>query len=769
MSGSIGLTDKVKVFKGRREDKRLLTGTGCYTADCNRPGQIYAALLRADRAHARIDGVDVAAAAAAPGVVAVLTAQDMTEAGYTRGQVLFPFKGPNGEGLKSVRSPALAQNRVRFVGEAVALVVAESVEAAQDAVELIDVRYDALDPVLDGRAALEPGAPLLHDEIPGNLCFDFRYGDDAAAAAAFASAAHVVRLDHASNRVVGNPMEPKAALLQWDGDVLDIWCSNQGMTFMRQSLSAMMGIPEERLRVHAQDVGGAFGIRSGAYPEYAALALAARRTGRPVKWVATRSETFLSDYHGRSVQMFAELALDAEGTFLAVRHDWVCDLGGYPSAAGAFTNTFNAAVMATGAYRIPAIYGRVRLAVTNKIPITAYRGAGRPDAAFMMERLVEEAARQTGIDRLLLRRRNFIPTHAFPYRLTTSPFPMAYDSADFGALLDRAEAESDWPGFPGRRADAAARGKLRGIGCAVFVEPSGGGTPTDEALITFEPGGGILLHEVAIASGQGHETVFPELVAHVLQIDSVCVTLKAGRADSPPLKGGASIGSRTLMSMGSVFVDAVGLVLRKGHALAADALEAAETDIEYAGGQFRIAGTDRTIGLFQLAQRYPGALDSKAERPAFMAFPSGAHVAEVEIDPDTGTTQLVRYVSVDDCGTVINETLTEGQIWGGLLQGLGQVFGENCVYDADGQLISGSFMDYFMPRADLVPNATVLSVPIPSPTNQLGAKGVGEAGTVGALATAMNAVLDALRPAGVTHLEMPVSAHRVWSALHPPA
>jgi aerobic carbon-monoxide dehydrogenase large subunit len=565
--------------------------------------------------------------------------------------------------------------------------------------------------------------------------------------------------------VVANPMEPKAALLAWSGDVLEMWSGTQGMTAMRQNLSALTGVPEERIRVHAQDVGGAFGVRGNAYPEYAAMALAALRLGRPVKWVAARSETFLSDYQGRGVKMAAELALDADGRFLAIRHDWICDIGAYPSTAGAFTNTWHAAVMAIGAYRIPAACGRVRLAVTNTVPITAYRGVGRPDAAYILERLVDEAARQTGIDRLSLRRRNFIQRDAFPYSIPPAPLPLAYDSADFPALLDAAVAEADWEGFPTRRAEAGTRGKLRGIGCAVFIEPSGGVSPTDEALITFETDGTISLHEVAIASGQGRETVFPELVGRALSIDPSLITLRPGRADSPPLKGGGAFGSRSTISMGSASVEAARMVIKKGLALAAEALEAAEADIVYEAGTYRIAGTDRSIGLLELAHRYPGALDSKSELPAPMAFPSGAHVAEVEVDPETGTIELVRYVSIDDCGVIVNPTLFEGQIWGGLLQGLGEVFGEACVYSDEGQMLSGSFMDYPMPHAELAERVVIQAVLVPSPTNQLCAKGVGEAGTVGALPTAMNAILDALRPAGVTHVEMPASPQRVWAAL----
>ena len=751
-------------YTGRREDQRLVTGAGRYTADWDRPGQLHAVFVRADRAHAIIVALDTAAARSAPGVVAVLTADDMAAAGYTRGQAQVPFKGRDGV-LKSPASPALAQGRVRYVGEPIAVIVAETAHAAQDAAELVRVEYNDLSAVVDGRAAIAPGAPLLHGAVPGNLAFDFEYGDAAAADAAFAMAAHVVRLQQDSGRVVGNPMEPKAALAAWDGDVLDLWSGSQGVTGMRDGMVGLTGLQPDHVRSHAEDVGGAFGIRGAAYPEYAALALAARIAGRPVKWVASRSETFLSDYHGRAVQMAAELALDAEGRFLAIRHDWVCDIGAHPSAAGAMTNTLNAALMASGAYCIPAAYGRNRLALTNTVPITAYRGAGRPDMAYMVERLVDEAARQTGIDRLELRRRNLIPRDAFPYRIATAPMPSAYDSADFAALLDAAVTEADWDGFEARRTEAAQRGRLRGIGCALFIEPAGGVAQSDEALLTFEPDGSLLLHEVAIASGQGHETVLPEIVGRALGIDPTRITLRAGRADGPALKGAGAFGSRSMMSMGSVSVEAANLVIKKGRTLASNALEAAEADIEYDGGDYRIAGTDRVVGLAELARCNPGALDSKAELPASRAYPSGAHVAEVEVDPETGLTELVRYVSIDDCGAVMNHTLLEGQIWGGLLQGLGQVFGEVCLYDENGQMLSGSFMDYAMPRADLVKRVTIQTVLVPSPSNQLGVKGVGEAGTVGSLPTAMNAILDALRPHGVRHLDMPASAQRVWQAL----
>ena len=749
-------------FKGRREDARLLTGQGRYTADWNRPNQLHAAFMRADRAHAVISSIDIAAARAAPGVLAILTGADAVAAGFDRGAAMMPVKG-RGEALRVPPRPALATDRARFVGEPVVLVVAETAHQAQDAAELVAIDYDTLSAVTDAAAALAPGAPLIHDLVPGNLCFDFDYGDEAATEAAFAAAAHVVRLTLISGRVAGNPMEPKAALAAWDGDFLDLWTSTQGMTAMRDSLAAQSGLPPERIRIRAQDVGGGFGIRGPAYPEHMALALAARITGRPVKWVASRSETFLSDYHGRGLVLTGALALDAEGRFLALRHEWLADQGAHPVATGPLINSLNPAAMATGCYRVPAVYGRHRLALTNTVPVTAYRGAGRPDMAYIVERLVDEAAPRIGIDRVELRRRNLIPRDAFPYRLPTGAVVSEYDSGDYRAALDKALADSGWDDFPARRAEAKARGKLRGIGCAVFVEPSGGVVPKDEVAITFGADGDIVLHTVVTSNGQGHETVYPEIVARVLGIDPVRVRLSAGDPEGPVLVGGGAFASRSMMSHGAASLVAAREVVEKGRVLAADALEAAVADIEFAEGVFRIAGTDRVVDLMTLAA--DGALDTVSGLAATRAFPSGAHVAEVEIDPDTGVTRVARYTAIDDCGVVISPVLLESQILGGMFQGLGQVLGELCVYDTNGQLMTGSFMDYPMPRADMLTDFAIGDSCVPSPNNPLGVKGAGEAGTTGALPAAMNAVLDALRTVGVTRMDMPVTAPRVWAAI----
>lgn len=757
-------------YSGRREDVRLLTGAGRYTADVDRPGQLHAVFVRSDRAHARLLRVDVGEALAVAGVRLVLTGADTLAEGWHRHQVLLPYRGRGNEALKVPVRPILAVERVRFVGEPVAVVVGESLAAALDGAERVMVAYETLEAVVSAEAALAAGAPVLHADVPGNLCFDFDYGDEAATAAAFAGAAHVVSVELVSDRVVGNPMEPKAAVAAWEGDVLDLWTQSQGMNGVRDSLAGLTGLPPERIRVRAQDVGGGFGIRGPAYVEHAALALAARRAGAPVKWVGTRSETFLSDYHGRGLVMRGSLALDGAGRFLAVRHAWVGDQGAYPVAVGPLINTLNPAMMCTGCYRIPAVYGRNRLAVTNTVPITAYRGAGRPDMAYVIERLVDEAAVQLGMDRVALRRLNMIPAEAFPYRLPTpGPLAATYDSGTYGALLDRATALADWDGFGARRAAAAAQGRLRGIGLALFVEPSGGVAPKDDVSVTFGPDDMIVINHVSGGSGQGHETVFPEIVARVLGVPAAGIVLRANDPDGPALVGGGAFASRTSLSHGAATHLAALEVVEKARALAAETLEAAASDLEYGAGMFRVAGTDRSVALMTLVRQHRGEgahpLDTLTTLPATRAYPSGAHVVEVEVDPETGVVAVLRYVAVDDCGTVLNHTLLEGQITGGMLQGVGQVLGEQGAYDSDGQFLTGSFMDYVMPRADALRDVRLDTIMTPSPNNVLGVKGAGEAGTTGALPATMNAIMDALRVRGVSALDMPATPQAVWRVL----
>ena len=748
-------------FKGRREDDRLLTGQGRYTADWNLPGQLYGCFLRSDRAHAEILSFNKEIASSLPGVVAIFAGEDAKDLKTPPPMVKYPGRG--GGMLKVPERPILARGRVRYVGEEVALVVATSAAAAQDAAERIDVDWRELPAVVDGADALGPGAPRLHEGIADNLAFDYEYGNEAAAAAAIAGAAHVTRLTLDSTRVSGNPMEPKACVAAWDAasESYDVYASSQGMSMMLPNFAAITGTPAEKIRLHARDVGGGFGIRSQAYPEYCALMLASRRLGKPVKWVGSRFETIVSDHHGRAAQLGGELALDREGRFVGLRLDWICNLGAYLSQAGPLINTLNPSTHAINVYRIPALYGRHRLALTNTTPITAYRGAGRPNVSYLVERLVDEAARETGIDRVELRRRNFIPKEAYPYK---TPVGSTYDSGDPKGYLDDALRISDWDNFAERKKQSK---RLRGIGCAVFCEPSGAGdSPQEQAAIKFGESGNASLYVLAGPSGQGHETVFPEIVAEILGISPEKLLLRASDPLGPKLVGGGTVGSRSIMAHGGALVATARVVLKKALDLAAKDLEVAVGDVEFSGGIFRVKGTDLSVTFAEIARRHHSQLDSLDGIPAPTSFPGGAHVAEVEIDPDSGELTLERYVAVDDCGRVINHVLLEGQVVGGIVQGIGQVLGEHCVYDrASGQLLTGSFMDYTMPRADLLTRVHLADHLVPSPSNPLGAKGAGEAGTTGAIPALANAVIDALRPLGIHQLDFPYSSRRLWEAI----
>jgi carbon-monoxide dehydrogenase large subunit len=760
-------------YKGRREDFRLVTGQGKYTSDWNRPNQLYGYFLRSDRAHAEIVSIDTRAALRAPGVAAVFTGADTAKAGMKSAPTLITrLPGKGGQKIRQPHRDPLANGRVRFVGQEVALVVADSAARAQDAAELIEIDYRELPVLTEVDDALASGATLLYPEFPGNLSYDFEYGDEAKTHEAFARAAHVTRLTLDAQRLVGNPMEPKACLAAYDAatDSYDIYASSQGMSIMSHVLVDIMGMAPEKLRVHAQDVGGGFGIRSDAYPEYAVLLLAAKTLGRPVKWTSSRSETFLSDYHGRAAKLSGELALDREGNFLGLRIEWRVNVGAYLSVPGPLINTLNPAIHAVNAYRIPAVYGRHLLAFTNTTPTTAYRGAGRPNVSYLAERLVEEAAREMKLDRVDLRRRNLIPKDAFPYKTATGS---VYDSGDPPGELEEALKASEWSGFEARRAESKRRGKLRGIAACVFVEPSGaGGGPREEAVIKFGDSGNALVYVLAGPSGQGHETVFPEIVGEALGMDPQRITLRASDPDGPKLEGEGTIGSRSVMSHGGAIVMAAREVVRKGLDLAAKDLEVAAKDLEFENGRYRVKGTDVSISLDEVVKKHAGdgehPLDSRAEIPLPKSFPGGAHVAEVEVDPETGVIDILRYTAVDDAGRVINHVLLEGQIQGGIVQGLGQVMNEACVYDpATGQLLTGTFMDYEMPRADGTPRELrLVDHSVPSPGNPLGAKGAGEAGTTGAVPTLANAVIDALRSLGIDYLDPPYAPQRVWQAIH---
>jgi aerobic carbon-monoxide dehydrogenase large subunit len=759
-----------RVFNGRREDFRLVTGQGKYTADWNFPDQVYGHFLRSDHAHAEIVAMDIAGARAMPGVLAVLTGEDTAREGFKSAPPLVRYPGRGGIMLKQPNRDVLAVGRVRYVGEEVALVVATSAAAAHDAAEKIEIEYRELPLVIDADAALADDAPQLYPDIPGNVCFDYEYGDEAKTAAAFAQAAHVTRLVLDAPRMVGNPMEPKSCTVAYDAasGIYDVYAPTQGLGMMLEGLHGITGIAEDKIRVHAHDVGGGFGIRGDAYPEYCALMLAAKAVGRPVKWMGTRAETFLSDHHGRAAMLTGELALDKDGNFLASRYGWVVNAGAYLSHPGPFINTLAPSAHAPNVYRIPTLYGRHQLVLTNTTSTTAYRGAARPNVTYIVERLVDEAARELGVDRIALRHRNLIRKEDFPYK---TPTGSVYDSGDPPGLLDEVVRRADCAGFETRRADAQRRGKLRGMGIAMFIEPSGGGSkPKEEVSISFGAAGNPVIHSLSGASGQGHETVFPEVVAGIFGIAPEKIVYKGSDPFGPKLVGEGTIGSRSLMSHGGAMVVAAREVVRKGIELAAKDLEVAASDLQFADGKYFVPGTDVSIGIEEIARRYAGPavhpLDTNGDIPPPRAFPSGAHVVEVEIDQETGVMEIIRYVAVDDCGTIINPTLVAGQLHGGLVQGLAQVAGEHCVYDKDsGQMLTGSFMDYYMPRADLLREVHLHDRPVPSPGNPLGAKGAGEAGTTGAVPTLACAIIDALRPLGITHLDLPYTPDRLWQAM----
>jgi len=755
-------------MQGRLEDRRLLTGQGRFISDWNFPNQAYAAFLRSDRAHAEIRAIDASAALKGRGVLAVLTAKDIAEAGYKSIPTNLAVKDRSGEPLKKPPRPVLAQGKVRHVGECVACVVAESPLAAQDAVELIAVEYGDLPAVTVAEKALEPGAPQLHAELPGNLSFDWSAGDEAATEAAFRSAARVVKLALDNPRMVGNPMEPRACTATYDAatEKYALYACTQGTAGMRSQLVHTMGIPDDRIDVIAEDVGGGFGVRFNMYPEYCAVLLAAKKTGRPVKWTGSRSEVFLSDEQGRDVVSTSELALDASGKFLAMRFAYVADLGAYLAPTGPFINTQGVVACLTGVYDVPAACARVRLAVTNKPPGAAYRGAGRPVMSYMIERLVEQAAFELKVDPAELRRKNLVTKDRFPYKAASGN---TYDCGDFEGVLADALAASDWAGFAARRAQSAALGKLRGRGMAAYIEASGGGfAPSDQVELRFGAGGEVTMYAVSHSHGQGHETSYAQIVSAVLGVPIENFRLRNGDP-AVRLVGNATGGSRSLLGVGSVMQIAAKQVVEKGLALAAEDLEAAAADIEFRDGSYRIKGTDRAVALLALAKKYAGtaqALDVKTEGKFGVTFPNGCHVAEVEIEPETGSAEIVKFTAVDDAGNIVNHQIVEGQMQGGITQGAGQVFGEHLIYDPEtGQLLTGSFMDYAMPRAGLVDGLTIREHPVPTAANPLGAKGVGEAGVSGSLPALMNAVLDALRQAGVAHFDIPATPDRIWRVI----
>ncbi len=750
-------------LKGRLEDERMLTGRGRYVSDWNLPGQAHAHFVRSDRAHAEIVAIDTSAALAHPGVLAVFTGADIGELKSL--PAALPVKGRGGAELIHPGRPALAQGRVRFAGDAVAIVVAESAVAAHDAAELVAIDYRDLPAVVTAQDALAPGAPLVHDKVPGNTVLDYESGHEEKTRAAFSSAAKIVKLTVDNSRVVGNPMEPRACLAAWlpaEG-LYHLYTCTQGAANMRNQLSAVLGVPPEKIRVIAEEVGGGFGVRFNLYPEYCAALFAAKALGRPVKWTGSRSEVFLADEQARDVLSHGELALDASGRIVGMRFDMLANLGAYLAPTGPFVNTIGIINCISGVYDVPATYVRIRLVLTNTAPMAAYRGAGRPVMSYAIERLVEHAAVELGVDPAEFRRRSFIPKDAFPYKIAAG---FEYDCGDFAGVLAKALDAADWAGFPKRKKESEGRGRLRGRGISTFIEATGAGfAPQDQVELRWDKNDEITLYAPTHNHGQGHETAFAQLVTRELGIPLESVRLRTAGPDFY-LAGNATGGSRSLLAVGSVLMLGAREMGKKGMSLAAEALEAAEADIEFVEGSYRIKGTDRAISIRELARRRPGELDIAYANKFGATFPNGCHIAEVEIDPETGVSEIASYVACDDAGNIVNHQIVEGQVQGGLTQGAGQVFNEHAIYDREtGQLLTGSFMDYAMPRPGLVSNLKLVEHPVPTALNPLGAKGVGEAGVTGSLPALMNAVMDALRGAGVKHFEMPATPHRVWQAL----
>jgi len=749
---------------GRVEDARLTTGSGRYTADWNLPGQLYGCFLRSDRAHAEIVSVNIAAARKHPGVKGVYTGADAVRAGYIKQMHTLTFPGKGGMQTRAPERPVLAHGKVRFVGEALALVVADSAVAAQDATELIEVDYRDLPPVIQPEEALAPGAPQLHENVPGNLSLEAEAGDAAAVEAAFSKAAHVTRLKVEVTRVAPNPMEPRACAVTHDvrDGSYTIYTCMQGVTTLRKSLSVYTGVAEDQLHFVARDIGGGFGQRTPAYPEHCALMIAAKDTGKPVKWVSTRSEGLACDTHGRGNIIDGALALDGQGKFLAMRLDWVNDKGAYlgPASMGHIRNT---TTCMTGVYRIPALYASYRVALTNTAPISSFRGAGRPDIAYAVERLVNQAAAELKIDSAELRRRNFIPREAFPYK---TPTGSTYEIADLHGLLEKSLKLADWKGYSKRHAQSEKKGRLRGIGIATVIENTGAGAALkDDVEMVLEVSGNVTVHTQAKSQGHGHETTFGTIVANALGIPLERVKIVQGAPEKQhQLLGNHTGGSRSTVGAGSVCHLAALKLIEHGRALAALELAVEPSQVEYSKGQFRTRESKRVVKLGDIARGQPVTV--AAEGKFGSTFPNGCHIAEVEIDPDTGATEIASYCAVDDVGTVINHEVVEGQLHGGVVMGAGQIFGEHVVYDhATGQLLTGSFMDYCMPRAGLVRGVKGEEHPTPSKVSPLGVKGVGESGCTGSLPALANAVMDALRPLGIKHLDMPLTPSKVWNAL----
>jgi carbon-monoxide dehydrogenase large subunit len=773
----------------RKEDYRFISGTGQYTDDINRPRQLYASIVRSPLPHARIRAIDITAAERVPGVVAVLTGKDMADDGVGGLPCGWGITSKDGSAMVEPVHPPLAAEFVRYVGDQVAVVLAESRIVARDAAELVDVDYEELPAVTDLEAAGRTDAPQVWDSAPGNVSFDWHIGDAAPVESAFAKAVHIATIDIVNTRLIPNAVEPRAAIGDYDSgrDEYTLYTTSQNPHVIRLLMGAyVLHIPEHKLRVIAPDVGGGFGSKIAHYAEEAIVTWASRRVRRPVKWTAERSESFMSDAHGRDHITHAELALGKEGDFLALRVSTRANLGAYLSTFGPSVPTYLYGTLMAGAYKTPAIYCEVKGLFTHTVPVDAYRGAGRPEATYLLERLVDVAARITGFDKVELRRRNFISADSFPYQ---TPVALEYDSGNYHACLDKAIEIADYGNFARRREASAKNGKLRGIGISTYIEACGL-APSNVAgqlgaraglfeagTVRVNPTGSVTVLTGSHSHGQGHETTFAQLVTEALGVDFDSVEVVHGDTGKIPF-GMGTYGSRSLAVGGMALQAALEKIRVKSRKIAAHLLEAAADDIEFANGQLTVAGTDRSVSFADVAlsayvpHNYPlDVLEPGLEETAFydpknFTFPSGCHICEVEVDRDTGVVDVVSFVAADDFGRIVNPMIVEGQVHGGVTQGIGQALYEQCVYDADsGQLLSGTLLDYCLPRADHVPDFKVATNVTLCTHNALGVKGCGEAGTIGATPAVINAVLDALQEFRVTDLPLPATPERVWRAM----
>ena len=755
----------------RQEDPTLLKGQGRYSDDVNLDGQVYAVMVRSQVAHGVLKSIDADDARKMPGVLGIWTGKDLNDAGYGSLKTVMMVPQRDGSQMKTPTRYSLATDKVRFVGDPVAFVVAETFAQAKDAAEAVVLDIEALPAVTEARAAAQPGAPVVFDEVPDNVCADFLYGDTAKVDEAFARAAHVTRLRLISNRIVVCAMEPRTAIGHYDKatDRSTLYAGCQGVFGLKNQMAQLLGIKPAQMRVVTGNVGGSFGMKGSPYPEYAGLFHASKILGRPVKWTDDRSGSFLSDQHGRDHDFDAELALDKDGTFLAVRLKGYANLGAYLSNVGAAMGALGVSRNLAAIYRTPLIQVETKVAFTHTSPIGAYRGAGRPEANYFMERLIDTAAREMGIDQVAMRKRNHIKPEEMPYKTASGT---TYDSGEFSVLLDKALALADVAGFARRKEESRKKGLLRGIGIGDYLEVTA--PPANEmGGLRFEPNGDVTIITGTLDYGQGHWSAFAQVLTTKLGIPFKKIKLIQGDSDLL-IAGGGTGGSKSIMASGAAIVEASDKVIDKGKQIAGVALEASAADIEFQRGRFTIVGTDRGIGIMELAAKLragmtlpegvPNTLDvSHVHEAAPSAYPNGTHVAEVEIDPDTGITQVVKYTMVGDFGTVINPLLVEGQSHGGVVQGIGQAMFERVVYSEEGQPLTGSFTDYALPRAADTPFFEMGYHSVPATTNVLGAKGCGEAGCAGSLPSVMNAIVDAL---GGKHINMPATPERIWEVLN---